>query len=187
MKKIALTIAVASTLSVAQADDITLGIGKTWNRVEGDRFDEAVYLDEDGEFKRYTDKSLDGSDITAGYIWDVGKQGGFHLGLKGKYSDLGTLDREVWRNGWAKDDEDYQGGALLFVGEQDIGRFVKFWFAIGPGVVNSEGAVADELGFNFRLGSGPVWLGVSYNEWGWQKDGELEAIVGGALTLNFKL
>jgi hypothetical protein len=72
--------------------------------------------------------------LEAGYIWDVGSAGGFHLGIVGNYDDFlaSTVKGEVW-TGRAELQFESDMFALSVLLEQEIARWIDFVFRIGPG------------------------------------------------------
>lgn len=101
-----------------------------------------------------------------GYIWDVGREGGLHMGIAGAYDDFGTMkgdgDVIVYYPGigWLPGQEEFElsGEALsvYFVLEQEIASWVDFVFKVGPSVVQSDvkGANQDDSDTQAGLGLG---------------------------------
>ena len=76
-----------------------------------------------------------------GYIWDIGKPGGFHLGLSGAYDNFGKLKGQTnpYFSIPAQDLElEGQAFSVYFVGEQQLARWCHFVFKVGPTIVSSD-------------------------------------------------
>lgn len=70
----------------------------------------------------------------AGYIWDTGKPGGFHLGIAGIYDDLGSISLEDDSFTISSGVFNYHTKliSVVFVMEQEIAYWVDFIFKVGP-------------------------------------------------------
>lgn len=202
MKNLALALLALTLATPSLGGDFVLGLSKTYGKIQGENYDDydewqvEYAYDRNSAFK-YDDLKLDGYELSFGYIWDVGKEGGFELGMKAKAAKIGSLDKQeliLWIDSrtivYEEKAVDLTGYMAMFVGEQNIGDFVKFYFAVGPGAVDGELGAASEIGFDFRLGRGPVWLGVSYYDYAWIQPGEttydsdeVASVYGGAVNL----
>lgn len=74
-----------------------------------------------------------------GHIWDLGKAGGFQIGVAGAYDDLGKVSASE-QNGDRNTDVSIEASALTayFVIDQEIASWVDFVFKVGPSVIDYE-------------------------------------------------
>ncbi len=85
----------------------------------------------------FEDERVTGWRLEGGYIWDLGKPGGFHLGVVGAYNDFGKATIEEYYCSVCKAELSVQAQALsvLLVIEQEIASWVDFVFKVGPSAV----------------------------------------------------
>jgi opacity protein-like surface antigen len=122
-------LATLATGAQASKDGLYLGIGLTSTTYRSNA---------SGSFVRVIDdQRVSGWRGEAGYIWDIGKPGGFQLGVAGAYDDLGR----------ASDTGEFQGDTTdvrleastwtaYFVIDQEIESWVDFIFKVGPSLVD---------------------------------------------------
>ena len=107
-----------------------IGVGITSN----------VYRSSDSDINEvFESEGTTGWRLEGGHIWDLGKPGGFHLGVVGAYNNFGqaTATGELEYFTFNADVE-AQAISALFVIEQEIVRWVDFVFKIGPAFVDYE-------------------------------------------------
>jgi hypothetical protein len=89
----------------------------------------------------FEDETSNGWRAEVGYIWDIGKPGGFHMGVSGAYDDFGKLKGRTnpFFNIPAMDLEiEGRAFSVYFVGEQQLARWCHFVFKVGPTVVSTD-------------------------------------------------
>lgn len=184
MKTLVIGVFAAAIAAPALSGEVIFGVTGMKGQVGGDSYDTDPYLAEGGHALIVPeDNKQTGYGAFVGYIWDVGKEGGFMLGLKGKYENLGDVDSTEYQLFYRIVDGDrqylvtseeasetLQSGSVLFTGEQNIGRYVKFYFSVGPAVTDGDPSAAQEVGFNFRMGPSPVWLSLAYHGYAWIRE-----------------
>lgn len=185
-KRLALSVLAAAIAAPALSGEAVFGITGMKGKVGGDGYETDPYFSDGGyAYVIPEDNDMTGYGAFVGYIWDVGKEGGFLLGTKLKYESLGAVEAEERRlysrvvNGQREylvttEDvsETIQSGSAMFVGEQNLGKYVKFFFAVGLGATDGDFGVSEEIGFNFRMGPSPVWLSLAYHGYAWVRESE---------------
>jgi len=92
-------------------------------------------VDDDDFDSLFEDERVTGWRLEGGYIWDLGKPGGFHLGVVGAYNDFGKATIGDY---WAELSVQAQALSVLLVIEQEIAPWVDFVFKVGPAAVRYE-------------------------------------------------
>ena len=94
-------------------------------------------VDDDDFDSLFEDERVTGWRLEGGYIWDLGKPGGFHLGVVGAYNDFGKATIEEYYCSVCREELSVQAQALsvLLVIEQEIASWVDFVFKVGPSAV----------------------------------------------------
>ena len=97
-------------------------------------------VDDDDFDSLFEDERVTGWRLEGGYIWDLGKPGGFHLGVVGAYNDFGKATIEEYYCSVCREELSVQAQALsvLLVIEQEIASWVDFVFKVGPAAVDYE-------------------------------------------------
>ena len=97
-------------------------------------------VDDDDFDSLFEDERVTGWRLEGGYIWDLGKPGGFHLGVVGAYNDFGKATIEEYYCSVCRVELSVQAQALsvLLVIEQEIASWVDFVFKVGPAAVDYE-------------------------------------------------
>ena len=97
-------------------------------------------VDDDDFDSLFEDERVTGWRLEGGYIWDLGKPGGVHLGVVGAYNDFGTATIEEYYCSVCREELSVQAQALsvLLVIEQEIASWVDFVFKVGPAAVDYE-------------------------------------------------
>lgn len=142
----------ASNMVWAEKAGLYLGAGVTTNtyKSQNDYFDDRV-----------EDERATGWKVELGYIWDLGKPGGFHLGVAATYNDFGTI--KAGENNpysyYYPDTEikfDANAFAVMVVLEQEIASWVDFVFKIGPASVDYQ---IEEPGYGYNKKDSATELG----------------------------
>jgi hypothetical protein len=69
----------------------------------------------------------------AGYIWDLGQAGGFHIGISGTFNQWAEVEKTVVRGpSILATSAQVRTAAISLVLEQEIMRWVDFVFKVGP-------------------------------------------------------
>ena len=113
----------------ASKEGIYVGVGITSTSYHGDSSDSFV--------RAVDDERVTGGRAEVGYVWDLGKPGGFHLGVVGAYDGLGKVSGST-DNGINTVDVSLDASALsvYFLIEQEIASWVDFVFKVGPSLVD---------------------------------------------------
>ena len=115
----------------ASKDGIYVGIGITTTSYRGNSSDSFVRVVED--------ERVTGWRGEVGYIWDLGKTGGFQMGVAGTFNDFGKVSNTE-QDGPNTTDVSLDASALsvYFVIEQEMATWVDFVFKVGPSLINYE-------------------------------------------------
>jgi hypothetical protein len=101
------------------------------------------------EFKdAFEDERTNGWRAELGYIWDLGKPGGFHMGVAGTYDDFGkakgdTQYFDAFGPRTLSGEVEARALSVLLVIEQEIVKWVDFVFKIGPAFVDYDRDATD--------------------------------------------
>lgn len=93
---------------------------------------------DDDDFKDlFEDERATGWRAEIGYIWDLGKPGGFHLGVAGTYDNTGKAERKESIPGVsATASVEATAVAVQLVIEQEMASWADFIFKVGPTSIN---------------------------------------------------
>lgn len=121
-----LSLAIITSPALAAKDGgfVGIGIGSTEFRSDDSQVDDSF------KGERKTSWRLEG-----GYIWDIGKPGGFMLGVAGAYDNFGSIkvdDDDLPNVDWKVESSAI---TAYFVGQQEIAEWVDFSFKIGPSII----------------------------------------------------
>jgi hypothetical protein len=108
-----------------------------------------------------------------GYIWDLGKPGGFHLGIAGAYDNFGKAEiEENFGYEYARASFEAQALSVMVVIEQELASWVDFVFKAGPASVNYD--IGASYQFYYPVGG---YYGDS--------DSQSETELGGTMIIGF--
>lgn len=138
------TLLLASNLAWAGKPGLYLGAGITTNQYQFPSNHNPVFA--------FDDEWQTGWRAELGYIWDLGKAGGFQLGVAGTYNDLTKAENSRTWNASVPPDGDFPGftifgeskttfdaqafGVLLVI-QQELLAWMDLAFKIGPAYVQS--------------------------------------------------
>ncbi len=167
MKRIVIALLIlASGTAWADKAGFYLGVGITSSTYSSP--------DDDDFTDIFEDERSSGWRGELGYIWDLGKPGGFHLGVAGTYDNFGEVTREEhFGVEYAKVSFEAQAFSVLVVIEQELASWADFVFKVGPASVNYE-FEASYLIFDPSFPFGP---------YGSESDSSTE--IGGTMILGF--
>ena len=122
---------VAAPGAHASKEGIYLGVGISTTTYRGNSSDSFV--------RAVDDERVTGWRGEMGYVWDLGKPGGFHLGVTGAIDRLGEVSGEGQDGPNSVDVSlDATAFTVYFLIEQEIARWVDFVFKVGPSLVDYE-------------------------------------------------